>query len=245
LYESGRQTFQGLHIGGARAIAERAARGGIARFAHISALGADPASPSAYARSKAAGEAAVREAIPGAAILRPSVVFGPEDHFFNRFAQMASLSPALPLIGGGKTRFQPVYVTDVGQAVARAVWDPGAAGRTFELGGPEVFTFEALMRILLAVIQRRRLLVPVPWPVAGLLGRAGDLAAAAGLPPPITRDQVLLLKADNVANPGSPGLAELGVTPSPLQPIIPSYLYRYRRGGQYAASSEALGGAPT
>jgi NADH dehydrogenase len=234
LFESGRQTFEALHVAGASAIAKTAAAHGVGRFVHISAIGARADSPAAYARTKAAGEVAVREAIPGAVILRPSVIFGPEDAFFNRFAAMAGVSPALPLIGGGATRFQPVYVGDVAQAVAAALVLPEAAGRAFELGGPQVYGFRDLMVLMLAVIQQRRFLAPVPFPVAVLLGRAGDLAAALGLPPPITTDQVALLRSDNIVSPGVPGLAELGVTPSALEPILPSYLYVYRPGGQYA-----------
>jgi uncharacterized protein YbjT (DUF2867 family) len=238
LYESGRQTFEAVHVDGARRVAAAAARAGATHFAHISAIGADAGSPAAYGRTKAAGEAATREAFSRAAIVRPSVVFGPEDHFFNRFAQMATMSPALPLIGGGHTRLQPVFVADVGAAVAHAVWSDEAAGQTFELGGPEAFTFRRLMEIMLEVIQRRRFLVPLPWPMANALGLVGDLVAPTGLVPPLTTDQVALLRTDNVAAAGAPGLRELGVTASALEPIIPSYLYRYRRGGQYAAQSE-------
>jgi NADH dehydrogenase len=234
LYESGRQTFEALHVAGARIIAESAAVHGVARFVHISAIGARADSPAAYARTKAAGETAVREIIPGAVLLRPSVIFGPEDAFFNRFAAMAGLSPALPLIGGGATRFQPVYVGDVAQAVAGALALPEAEGRTFELGGPQVYSFRDLMALMLEVIQRRRVLAPIPFPLAMLLGRSGDFAAALGLTPPITTDQVALLRADNVVSPGAPGLMELGVTPSALEPILPTYLYIYRPGGQYA-----------
>jgi NADH dehydrogenase len=244
LYESGRQSFEGVHVDGARRVATLAARAGVARLVHISAIGADASSPSAYGRTKAAGEAATREAFPGAAIVRPSVVFGPEDHFFNRFAQMATISPALPLIGGGHTRMQPVFVADVGAAVAQAVGSDEAAGQTFELGGPEAFTFRRLMEIMLEVIQRRRLLVSTPWPVAGALGLVGDLVAATGAPPPLTTDQVALLRRDNVVAAGAPGLKELGVEPNALEAIIPSYLYRYRRGGQYAQPPEALSNLP-
>lgn len=245
LYESGRQTFEGVHIDGARRIASLAAQAGVARLTHISAIGADTNSAAAYGRTKAGGEAAVREAYPGAAIIRPSVVFGPEDHFFNRFAQMAATSPALPLIGGGHTRMQPVFVADVGAAVSRAVSSGEAAGRVFELGGPEVFTFRRLMEMMLEVIQRRRFLVSVPWPAASVLGAVGDLVAGVGVPPPITTDQVALLRSDNVAAPGAPGLKELGVEPNALEAIIPTYLYRYRRGGQYASQSEALSNSPS
>jgi NADH dehydrogenase len=206
LYESGRQRFQDLHVEGARAIAEASRRMGIERFVQISALGVSAGSPSLYARTKAAGEAAVREVVPTAVVLRPSVVFGPEDHFFNRFAEMATISPVLPLIGGGLTRFQPVYVGDVGQAVAQAVWDLGGAGRDYELGGPGVYSFEALMKLLLAEIQRRRVLLRIPFPAAGWLGRVGDVLAMTPFAPPITSDQVALLRSDNVVSPFALGL---------------------------------------
>jgi len=240
LYERGRQRFQALHVDGARAVAEASRTVGVERFVQISALGASAASPSLYARTKAAGEAAVRDVTPSAVILRPSVVFGPEDHFFNRFAEMATISPVLPLIGGGHTRFQPVYVGDVGRAVAQAVWDPGAAGVDYELGGPGVYTFEALMKLVLAEIQRRRLLLPISFRAASLLGRAGDLMAMTPLAPPITTDQVALLRSDNVVSAGAPGLVDLGVTPTALEAVVPGYLWRYRTGGQYAADLQSI-----
>ena len=231
--ESGRQGFQALHVMGARNVAAAAKAEGVARMVQVSALGADPASPSKYARSKAQGEAAVREVCPDAVIVRPSIVFGPEDNFFNRFAAMAQLSPALPLIGGGHTRFQPVFVGDVGKALAKAVASDEAAGQTYELGGPAIFSFRQLMELMLAEIGKRRILLPLPWPVAGMIGAAGDLARML-ITPPITSDQVRLLKADNVVSGAYPGLAELGITPTTLEAVLPSYLYRYRRGGQYA-----------
>ncbi|MBV9993910.1 MAG: complex I NDUFA9 subunit family protein [Caulobacteraceae bacterium] len=234
LFESGRQKFQSLHAMGARNLAEAAARAGVGAFVQISALGADPNSPSKYARTKAAGEASVREAAPAATILRPSVVFGPEDDFFNRFATLATLSPALPLIGGGHTRFQPVFVGDVAAAVREALSNPATAGRTYELGGPTVYSFRELMELTCKEIGRPRLLMPVPWAIARLIGAAGDLAAGFGLPPPLTGDQVALLRADNVVAPGASGLADLGLAPTALEPIIPTYLYRFRKGGQYA-----------
>lgn len=234
LYEDGRQSFQALHVEGARRVADEAVAQGVGRFIQISALGANAEAPAAYSRTKAAGEAAVRDAIPNAIILRPSVIFGPEDAFFNRFARMASFSPALPLIGGGLTRFQPVYVSDVAQAVAQALILPEAAGRIFELGGPTIYSFKDLMALMLTVIQRRRALIPIDFSVADVIGRFGDMAAALGAPPPLTRDQVTLLRADNVVRPGALGLADLGVRPSALEPILPSYLYVYRPGGQYA-----------
>lgn len=238
LFEGGRQGFQAVHAMGARTIAEAAAARGVTRFVQISALGADADSPSKYARTKAEGEAAVRAAVPTAVILRPSVVFGPEDDFFNRFAAMAGVSPALPLPGGGATRFQPVYVGDVAAAVARAVGDADCAGRTYELGGPGVFTFRELMAFVLCETGKRRLLVPLPWPVASLIGKVAALSSIIGLAPVLTADQVELLRSDNVVSDGAAGLEALGVTPRSVEAIVPTYLYRYRRGGQYAAAPE-------
>ena len=186
----------------------------------------------------------MREAAPFATILRPSVVFGPDDQFFNRFAAMAGLAPALPLIGGGGTRFQPVFVGDVAEAVAKALDDPAAAGRVYELGGPGIYTFKELMQVMLAEIGKPRFLAPLPFPLAGLLGKAGDIVAMTGFAPPITSDQVELLKVDNVVAPGALGLSDLGVTPQALESIIGSYLYRYRKGGQYAELSAAAAAIP-
>jgi NADH dehydrogenase len=233
-YEHGPQKFQSVHVVGARNAAEAARAAGATRFVQVSALGADAGSPSRYARTKAEGEAAVRESFADAVVIRPSIVFGPEDDFFNRFAAMATISPALPLIGGGKTRFQPVFVGDVGRAIAETVVRAEAAGRTYEFGGPGVFTFRELMELLLKEIHRRRLLLPIPFSAAGALGSVGDVIAMTPFPPPITSDQVTLLKADNVVSPGAPGLAELGIVPTTVESVIPTYLYRYRRGGQYA-----------
>jgi NADH dehydrogenase len=233
LYEHGRQGFQALNVMGARTIATAARAEGVARLVQMSALGADLDSPAKYGRTKAEGEVAVRETYPDAVVVRPSVVFGPDDHFFNRFAQMATLSPALPLIGGGRTRLQPVFVGDVGRALTYAVTAPDAAGQTLELGGPAVFTFRQLMELMLKEIDRRRILLPVPFPVAGALGALGDLAAGL-VPPPITSDQVAMLRADNVVSGQYPGLPEIGVTPTTLEAVLPTYLYRYRKGGQYA-----------
>jgi NADH dehydrogenase len=205
----------------------------------VSAIGADANSPSAYARTKAAGETAVRAAIPGAVVLRPSVVFGEEDQFFNRFAAMAGVSPALPLIGGGKTRMQPVYAGDIGAAITIALSWPEAAGRTFELGGPAIYSFKALMEIMLKEIGHRRLLVPVPFAVAEGLGVLGDAAAAIGFPPPLTTDQVKLLRVDNVVAPGAGTLSDLQIAPTALQAVLPGYLWKYRSGGQFAEPSGA------
>ncbi|WP_337185073.1 complex I NDUFA9 subunit family protein [Phenylobacterium sp.] len=233
LYERGRQGFQAVHVMGARNVAEAARAAGATRLVQVSALGADSGSPSKYARTKAEGEAAVREVFPGAVVARPSIVFGPGDGFFERFATMAQFSPVLPLIGGGETKFQPVFVGDVGRALARMVADPDAEGRTYELGGPAVLSFKALMEMMLAETGQRRLLLPVPWPAASLIGKAGDLVAGI-VPPPLTADQVESLKADNVVSGRHPGLADLGVAPTTLEAVLPTYLYRYRKGGQYA-----------
>ena len=234
LYQSGKQSFQALQAHAARNIAKAAAAQGIARMIQVSAIGADADSPSAYARTKAAGEAAVRAAIPGSVILRPSIVFGEEDQFFNRFAGMAGLSPALPLIGGGKTLMQPIYAGDIGAAITVALSWPEAAGRTYELGGPAVYSFKTLMEIMLKEVGRRRLLVPVPFSVAEGLGVLGDAAAFMGLEPPLTTDQVKLLRTDNVVAPGSATLADLQITPTALEAVLPSYLWKYRSGGQFA-----------
>ena len=233
LYESGRQKFQAVHAMGARNLAEASAKQGVGRFVQVSAIGADPASPAKYARTKAMGEAAVREIMPGAVVLRPSILFGQEDDFFNRFGTMVSFSPVLPLIGGGACRFQPVFVGDAAAAVAAAVLDPEAEGKTYELGGPGVYSFKTLMQLVCRETGRRPLLAPIPFPIASLIGLAGDLVAGV-IPPPLTRDQVELLRTDNVPSPGMPGLAELGVEPTTLEAILPTYLFRYRRGGQYA-----------
>jgi NADH dehydrogenase len=233
LYEHGRQGFTALNVMGARNIAAAARAEGVTRLVQMSALGADLESASKYARTKAEGEIAAREIYPDAVVVRPSVVFGPEDRFFNRFAAMAQVSPVLPLIGGGASRFQPVFVGDVARALTHAVTAAEAAGQTYELGGPAVFTFRQLMELTLREIDCRRILAPVPFPVAGLLGLAGDLASAV-VAPPITTDQVTLLKTDNVVSGAYPGLADLGVAPTALEAVLPTYLYRYRKGGQYA-----------
>jgi uncharacterized protein YbjT (DUF2867 family) len=232
-YETGRQRFQSVHVMGARHVAEAAKARGITTFVQMSALGASADSASKYARTKAQGEAAVRELIPSATVIRPSVIFGPEDSFFNLFGSMAARSPALPLIGGGKTRLQPVYVADVAAAIARCVTDPSAQGREFELGGPSVYSFREILDLVLKETMRARILVPLPFPVAGLIGKAAQVGAWL-IPPPITEDQVELLKTDNVVSGACPGLAELGVQPTAVEPILPTYLYRYRKGGQFA-----------
>ena len=230
LQEAGSQTFERAHHLGPARMARLAREAGIERLVHISAIGADLRSPSAYARTKAAGEAAVRDAFPTATILRPSVVFGPEDQFFNRFAAIAMISPALPLIGGGRTRFQPVYVGDVADAVLKCLDDPATAGRTYELGGPRIYTFRELLELLLGEIRRKRLLIGLPFGAAALQARLMSI-----LPnPPLTPDQVELLKRDNVVSSGALTLATLGISATAVEGILPSYLDRFRRGGWYA-----------
>jgi NADH dehydrogenase len=229
LYQSGRQRFDAVHVEGAGRVATEARRAGATRFIQISAIGADPASPAAYGRTKAAGEAAVKAAFPDATVMRPSIVFGPEDQFFNRFARMTRIAPALPLIGGGHTRFQPVYVGDVADAILAAIDRDDSQGKTYELGGPEIRSFRELMVQMLAEIGRRRLLVPVPFAVASLQAALLQLLPM----PPLTIDQVRLLKRDNVVAPGMPGLKELGISPVALELILPTYLARYRPGGRH------------
>ena len=240
LHEGGAQKFAAVHAEGAKTIAEEAARAGALHFVQISAIGADANSKSSYARTKAAGEAAVRQAFPGAVILRPSIVFGAEDGFFNRFARMAQLAPALPLIGGGNTRFQPVYVGDVATAVVQAIETPEAAGQTYELAGPKIYSFVELMRMVLHETGRKRALVPLPFPIASLMGCVAQCATSAVnavvpiLPgPALTADQVRQLKRDNLPSAGSSGLTDLGITPTGVEAVIPTYLERYRARSYY------------
>ncbi len=230
LQEGGAQRFEAIHHTAPALLGRLAREAGIERFVHISAIGADPRSASAYARTKGQGEQALRDACPTVTILRPSLVFGPEDHFFNRFGALALLSPVLPLIGGGETRFQPIYVGDVAAAAIRCLDDPATAGRTYELGGPQTYTFRALLELLLAEIGRKRLFVDIPFAIASLQARLISLVPNA----PLTPDQVEMLKVDNTVAAGALGFAELGMTPTPLEAILPSYLDRFRKGGYYA-----------
>ncbi|MBX5452632.1 MAG: complex I NDUFA9 subunit family protein [Acidobacteriia bacterium] len=218
--------FMRIHAEGAGRVARLARATGVKKLVHISAIGADPASESGYAKSKAVGEEQVRAAFPEAAILRPSVVFGPEDQFFNRFAKAAMLSPIMPVIAGA-TRFQPVYVGDVADAVMAALHQQEAEGQIYELGGPRIYSFRELLAYVLAETQRRRLLIDVPMPLARLLARVMELLPGK----PLTRDQLLLLQRDNVVHEGMPGLHELGLAPTPLELVVPEYLRAYRRGG--------------
>ena len=238
LHESGRQKFNTLHEFGARAVAE-AARSVGAGLTHISALGADLNAESDYARTKALGEKAVLGTIPDAVIFRPSINFGPEDSFFNRFADMARYSPVLPLIGGGQTKFQPVYVGDVAEAVARSVEGKVKGGEIYELGGPKVLTFKECMEEMLAVINRKRLLLPVQWWLANMQASILGL-----LPNPLlTKDQVLQLRAHNIVSDAATRddrtLAGLGIQPRSIGSILPSYLWSYRPAGQFQRKTAA------
>jgi NADH dehydrogenase len=239
----GKQTFDNVQAEGAAAVAKAAKAAAIDNFIHFSAIGADAQSTSGYARSKAAGEAAVLAAIPQAKILRPSVVFGPEDQFFNRFAAMAQRLPVLPLIGGGVTRLQPVYVGDVAQTAALLLRGAGAAGATYELGGPAIKTMREIFEFVLATIHREKPLVSLPFGAAGALGSITETVnkLLLGLIPSeltLTRDQVELLRHDNVVSEKAVAegrtLAGLGLTPESIETVVPAYLYRYRKSGQFA-----------
>jgi uncharacterized protein YbjT (DUF2867 family) len=229
LFQKG-QTFEEVQAEGAANIAQAAIAAGATSLVHVSAIGADAESDSDYAVTKAQGEAAVREAFPAATILQPSIIFGPEDGFFNKFAAMARMFPALPLIGGGKTRFQPVFVGDVAAAIVAALGSPDAKGRTYELGGPTSYSFKELLELILRETGRRRPLVPLPFGLA--MFKAAFLQM---LPNPLlTMDQVRLLKKDNVVSPTAAGLSDLGITPTSVEAVVPSYLWRYRAKGEYA-----------
>lgn len=220
LYESGQQTFKSVQTAGLELIAEEAKRSHVKRLIHVSALGVDQCESSHYARSKMAGENALRKIFPKATILRPSVMFGPEDNFFNKFAQMTSYSPALPSIGGGHMKFQPIYVDDVAHAIVSALEDPKSQGQLYELGGPEVINFSHLLRYITFCINRSRYLISVPFLVARLLGRIAQLLPK----PPLTADQVQLLKHDNIVSQSALTIQHLGITPASFRAIVPRYL---------------------
>jgi uncharacterized protein YbjT (DUF2867 family) len=244
LAESGKNRFDAVQAEGAGLAARIAAEEGVARFVQISAIGADAGSDSDYARTKAAGEAAVLAAMPGAVVLRPSIIFGPEDQFFNRFAGMARLGPVLP-IAGGATRFQPVWVDDVAQAAAKAAMG-GVPGGVYELGGPEVLSFRDLMDRMLAEIRRRRLVFAMPFWMARMAATGFDVLQAVTLGlftnGVLTRDQLKNLARDNVVAPGAKGFADLGITPTALDAILPTYLWRFRPTGQFDAIRESAKG---
>jgi uncharacterized protein YbjT (DUF2867 family) len=237
LAQSGAQTFDAVQAEGAGTIAKAASAAG-ARMVHVSAIGADAHSSSHYGRSKAAGEQAVLAAVPSATIFRPSVVFGPEDDFTNRFAALAQISPALPLIGGGATRLQPVYVGDVATAVADAVDGKTRAGAIYELGGPEVLSMREIMELILSITERRRMLVSLPFGLARLQALFLQFAPAAFK---LTPDQVELLRSDNVVSEAAKTagltLEGLGIAPDSMEAIAPQYLWRFRKAGQFAHKS--------
>lgn len=226
LAEHRKGDFDAIHAEGAARVARLAREAGAYRLVHLSALGADPASPARYGRSKAAGELAVREHFPEATILRPGVVFGPEDQFFNRFALLAMVSPVMPVFAGA-TRLQPVYVGDVADAVLAALARTEAAGGTYELGGPQVFAFRELLAYVLRQTERRRPMLAVPDGLMRLIAFFLEKAPGA----PLTRDQLLMLSRDAVVGTGVPGLPELGITPTPVDLVVPTYLRQYRAGG--------------
>lgn len=240
LFESGRNSFDAVQDFGARAVAE-SARARNAKLTHISAIGADAASASVYAASKGKAEKSIRSILPDAVILRPSIIFGPEDGFFNKFAAMARMMPVLPLVGGGKTRFQPVYVEDVAEAVALSVDGKLLPGKTYELGGREVLTFRQCLEAMLTVIGREKVLVTLPFSIASLIGSVASLIPF--VTPPLTSDQVTLLKTDNVvsdtANAEGLTLEGMGITPVLMESILPTYLVHYRPQGQFTGSGKA------
>jgi uncharacterized protein YbjT (DUF2867 family) len=234
LYNSGAQSFESLNVFGAEAVAKAARAAKAPMLIHFSAIGANKDGTSEYARTKAQGEAKAAAAFPNAIIIRPSIVFGPEDNFFNQFAKMARFAPALPLIGGGKTQFQPVFVGDVAEAVTTLVDRGQADGKTYELGGPGKLSFKQILQFILATVQRKRLLVPLPFGAASLLG-----TIASVLPKPIlTSDQVELLKSDNIVSVAAQSqgrtLQGLAITPRSIEGIVPAYLYRFRKAGQFS-----------
>ena len=244
-HASGQQNFEAVHVFGPREMARAAAKAGISNFVHVSGIGADADSANAYIASKGRGEAAVREALAAAIILRPSVVFGPEDDFFNRFAALARFMPALPLFGGGEAKMQPVFVGDVAKAAAIALAGGAKPGATYELGGPEVMTLRQIVEYVLQTTDRRRALIPLPFGVSRVLAHGTEIASSLtlGLFPKAlttTRDQVELLRADNVVTAAAVAegrtLQGLGIAPQGVEAIAPSYLYRFRKTGQYASS---------
>ena len=240
LDETGKNTFSAVQAEGATRIARIAAAHGITRMVHISAIGADAEAESAYARTKAEGEAGVLEHQPGAVILRPSIIFGPEDEFFNRFAGLSRLGPVLPVIGGD-TKFQPVYVDDVAAAAAKAVTGQ-VAGGIYELGGPDVHSFRELMQQMLGIIRRRRLVLNIPFWIAGAMASVfavGRFLTAGLVKGPVTKDQVTNLRHDNVVAEGALGFAELGIKPTAMEAVLPDYLWRFRPSGQYATIKES------
>ena len=240
LAESGRNTFQSIQAEGAARVARLAAEKGVARLVQISAIGADADADSEYAQTKAAGEAAVLAEFPSAIILRPSIIFGSEDEFFNRFAGMTRFGPILPVVGAD-TKFQPVWVDDVAQAAVKSVVGDVASG-TYELGGPAVATFRELMETMLRIIHRRRLVLNIPFGIAKLIATFGGIGQALSLgivKAPITSDQVKNLRVDNVVSEGAQGFEAFGIVPTNMEAVLPDYLWRFRPSGQYDAIKDS------
>jgi NADH dehydrogenase len=238
LAESGRNTFYRLHVEAAERVAKACRANNLDLLVHVSTLGASNDAPSKYAKSKAQGESKVIHAFSRSVILRPSVVFGPEDNFFNMFAAMARISPFLPLIGGGHTKFQPVYVGDIAEAVHNILIDPTPEkydGQIFELGGPKTYTFRELLEVMKDCTQQNVCLAPLPIPLAKLMGFFASILPGK----PLTVDKVRTLQKDSVIDPGTPGLAKLGVEPTGLDAILPTYLAQYRPGGRFAQKKQA------
>lgn len=233
LYQTPGASFDAVHRAASKAIAEGAAKLGIKDFVQMSALGADPKSSSKYASTKGKAEEAVRAAIPSAVIVRPSVIFGPQDGFFTGLAEQIKAFPFMPSIGGGKTKFQPVYVGDVARAIGDTLGNPAFAGKTFEIVGPQTFTFNELVQYVGEEIQSPRALIWMPIAAASLIGVVGDISSLL-IKPLLTSDQVLLLQKDNVASGKLPGLRELGILPTAVESVVPSYLWRFRKNGQFA-----------
>ena len=239
LAEAGRNTFEAVQADGAERVARLAAAAGVGRMVHVSALGADAEAASEYAQSKAAGEAGVVQHMPNAVILRPSIIFGPEDEFFNRFAGLSRFGPILPVVGA-QTRFQPVYVDDVAAAAVAGL--AGNAGGVYELGGENVYSFRALMQVMLGVVQRRRMIINIPFWIARIMASVFGVVQAVTLgivKAPVTKDQVANLAVDNVVSADAKTLADLGVDATALEPVLPDYLWRFRPSGQYAAIKDS------
>ena len=236
----GRNNYHAVQDEGATRVARIAAEQGVARFVHLSAIGADEDSPSGYARTKAAGEAGILAHMPEAVILRPSIVFGREDQFFNRFARMARFSPVLPVVGA-ETRFQPVFVDDVAKAAVMGALGTARPG-IYELGGREIETFRGLMRLMLRTIRRRRLIANIPFGIAMVMAYGMELVQTVTfgfVPPQITRDQVRSLRVDNVVGKGQRGFDDLAIEPTAMEAVLPEYLWRFRSSGQYEAIHES------
>lgn len=237
LFESGSQNFDALHVKGAEVLAKKSLAHGVTNFIQVSALGASLNSDSSYSSTKAMGEKIIRDIIPSSDIVRPSIIFGAEDNFFNRFAAMTQLSPFIPLLGGGQSLFQPVYVNDVAKVVAKLA-GKGTAGNTYELGGPKVYSFKELMQVMLHVVDRKRVLIPVPWVASNFLGFLGEVSGSLPFVSPfLTRDQVKNLRKDNIVSEGALGFSSFEISAETVESIIGSYLLRYRKYGQFHEKS--------